>query len=479
MPKLKKGFRSQFERRKNDSKSRKGMNKENNDPQADEEAEQMCSELVLPENWQRINDDQFCKIVECSSGGGLKVTVSLTFASKWVVHVGGKEVPDTCEVFKSLDLLDQCKAADFMNAIDRSFVCIGNPEEAFTNAWQEKEGKKRDGVTGELERASVVDPKGNVYDSTLRKKGCSILCKVLPTGNNLRCKQCQAFRSTLRGMVLRQSRKSDNRTSASSHTPYGDLTSTEKNERMKALHTSVRSANQRVRRMQARVDKLIAKDSIQLESDDVDDISDLITNANPIVQAKFQEDSPQRILWEQQLKYNQLKDKRQMRWHPLVIRFALNLKYLSGTAYQAVRHFGLNLPSERTLYDYTHWTKAHSGIQYEFIESFVSQVEEGVSCGHYHCALSMDEMKLKSGLVFKHRSGVLSGFVDLGKCNREIEMMMGGDDSKDEDDSESVLAEQVFQFDTILYKIVPMFYYYHRFLFLWPEQCSSHLSLYP
>ena len=65
-------------------------------------------------------------------------------------------------------------------------------------------------------------------------------------------------------------------------------------------------------------------------------------------------------------------------------------------------------------------------------------------------------------------------------CTRQVfQVECKSDDSKDEDDSESVLAEQVFQFDTILYKIVPMFYYYHRFLFLWPEQCSSHLSLYP
>ncbi len=32
------------------------------------------------------------------------------------------------------------------------------------------------------------------------------------------------------------------------------------------------------------------------------------------------------------LQCNSLKDKRQMRWHPLVIRFALNLKYMSSSA---------------------------------------------------------------------------------------------------------------------------------------------------
>ena len=50
------------------------------------------------------------------------------------------------------------------------------------------------------------------------------------------------------------------------------------------------------------------------------------------------------------------------------------------------------------------------------------------------CALSMDEMKLKSGLVFKHREGVLAGFVNLGNCNREIELMLTGDEEVGEDE---------------------------------------------
>ena len=57
----------------------------------------------------------------------------------------------------------------------------------------------------------------------------------------------------------------------------------------------------------------------------------------------------------------------------------------------------------------------------------------------------MYEMKLKSGLVFKSRTGVLSGFVDLGSCNRDIELVGAGDeDVHDEDaDKSSLLAKQV------------------------------------
>ena len=42
-----------------------------------------------------------------------------------------------------------------------------------------------------------------------------------------------------------------------------------------------------------------------------------------------------------------------------------------------------------------------------------------VSCGHRHTALMMDEMKLKSGLVFAKSSGSLVGFVDLAASTRK------------------------------------------------------------
>ena len=72
---------------------------------------------------------------------------------------------------------------------------------------------------------------------------------------------------------------------------------------------------------------------------------------------------------EEQKKYNALKDKCQMRWHPLVIRFALSLKYASTAAFQQVTKLGfLALPSERTLRDYTHWCTIKTGVQDPFID---------------------------------------------------------------------------------------------------------------
>lgn len=126
-----------------------------------------------------------------------------------------------------------------------------------------------------------------------------------------------------------------------------------------------------------------------------------------------------------------------------MIRFALNMKYLSTSAYKATRLSGvIGLPSERTLADYTHWTSPHLGVQLEFIEEFISLLSD-VQCGQHHCILAMDEMKIKSGLVFDKHNGILVGFIDIGSVNRDIELMMS---ENNESTNGEQLADHVFVF---------------------------------
>ena len=112
---------------------------------------------------------------------------------------------------------------------------------------------------------------------------------------------------------------------------------------------------------------MIDDEGVDLEEEDVADLNDLM-NETEAVKAR---NHFQSIFWNQQSKYNELDDKRRMRWHPLMIRFALNLKYLSSFAYTAVSNV-LALPSKRTLCDYTHIMSVNAGInckvemRYEF-----------------------------------------------------------------------------------------------------------------
>lgn len=126
-----------------------------------------------------------------------------------------------------------------------------------------------------------------------------------------------------------------------------------------------------------------------------------------------------------------------------MVRFALNLKYLSTSAYRAARQSGaIHLPSERTLSDYTHWASPHSGVQLEFIEEFIRLLQD-VPSGQHHCAISMDEMKIKRGLVYDKHKGTLVGFTDLGSVNHDIEILMSDEGDKT---LEGRMADQVLVF---------------------------------
>ena len=232
---------------------------------------------------------------------------------------------------------------------------------------------------------------------------------------------------------------SDSRTSASSHAKYSSLTPMEKDKQMKNLQQSLQQTKQRLQQLEAKAQLVVERDGIQLSQADADDVSAVVKELRQSVEANFPEESPQRIFWNQQKQYHQLKDKRQMRWHPLVVRFALNVKYMSTSAYKAVRQSGIiSLPSEGTLSDFTHWTKLHSGIQLEFVEELKSRLGRGAV--HTHCAVSVDEMNIKSSLAFDKHSGCLTGFIDLGDVNRDMEQLLN------QNDNSSRLADQALVF---------------------------------
>ncbi len=286
---------------------------------------------------------------------------------------------------------------------------------------------------------AYIDTSGQ-HPSTVRRLGCDLLCERASSEPS-RCKICQDFRTTLRCAISRRKNAEESdRTQVTSHTKYSALDPSEKTARMKKMHKSLIQVKQRNKRLENKVKELIEKSGVLLQPDDCSDLLSIITESTPRIEKDFPVDSPQRIFWEQQLEYNSLANKRAIKWHPLVIRFALNLKYLSSTAYRAVRESGIiKLPSERTLTDYTHWTTPHSGVQYEFVE----QLKEILEASKPHnVSLSMDEMKIKNGLVFNKHSGKLTGFVDLGSVNADIKKVLGDGNAK----TDKKLADHAYVF---------------------------------
>ena len=216
----------------------------------------------------------------------------------------------------------------------------------------------------------VVDVDGCMYGRTVRRNDCELLC--IPNSTHpKRCKMCSEYRSQLQVAKYRnQLKDSGGRTAQDSHCniryPSGD----ESVERLQSVQKQKIALREKVRRLEKekKARKLIESEGVRLSREDAADIQTIMEEISDKVDT-FAEESFQHILWEQQKKYNALKDKRQMRWHPLVIRFALSLRYASSTAYRTVSSSGLlSFPSERTLWDYTHWCFVKNGVLFAVID---------------------------------------------------------------------------------------------------------------
>lgn len=379
------------------------------------------------------------------------VTVRHDFT--WSVAVLGKEVPGTISVFSGIEphITTLPMWVQLLKQVRSAAICPGNPEDEFVTLCQKKGGEIR-GNRGNGDVVAVVENKiitnvdGTPHSATVRRIDCQLLCEIVPGQNPIqRCKSCRAFRSTLRSMKTRSQCRTDyDRTAHSSRANFCHLRDGEKDERMRNLSKAKKAAKLQVSRLQKRVESLIAKQSITLTDDDADDVTQLIKEVSDSVYTQFHKNSAQRVFWEQQHLYNSLKNKKQMRWHPLVIRFALNLKYVSSAAYRAVNSSGfIKLPSERTLADYTHWMTVTNGVQSEFIERFRLTLQKDTKHGQQHSALLMDEMKIRSGLVFKKSTGALVGFVDLGNVNADLEQLVADSNEKH---TAQKLADQMLVF---------------------------------
>lgn len=226
-------------------------------------------------------------------------------------------------------------------------------------------------------------------------------------------------------MIHKERENSNDRTAHDSHTNFRYLSKDEMVQRANCIQKEKRKAAAMQRRLESKVQELIDKEGIVLFDKDDNDVATLFENVSPQVTAEFSEDGFQRLLWKQQKQYNSLRDKRQMRWHPTIVRFALSLHYASTSAYHFVTKSGfLSLPSERTLRDYTHWCSVNNGVHFHFIQQMKKELDrQGVVGKKRLFCLLMDEMKVRSGLVFSKSTGELVGFSDLGTVNSDLEKL--------------------------------------------------------
>ena len=204
-----------------------------------------------------------------------------------------------------------------------------------------------------------------------------------------------------------------------SHVNYRYLSTPEKDQRLRGLHTQYRCSAKKAKRLEEKIKAMIEDNGEVVDEEMNSDLKQIMHDCSEKVTNEHPEGSLPRVFWEQQLKAASCADKRQMRWHPVIVKWCLYLRHQSRSAYETLRSSGcISLPSQRTLRDYTHYNSTTIGFSDEVDKHLIATADMS-NLQEYQKAVVvvMDEMHIREGLVYDKHSGALVGFTDLGDVN--------------------------------------------------------------
>lgn len=201
----------------------------------------------------------------------------------------------------------------------------------------------------------------DAWSESIRHVACTL---VIPLSEkSVRCNKCTSFRGCLRVQSSRLQSRALRRTDPDSHVPYSVLSSDEMQARMKRLHSELRRIQKQRNRLRDRLDALVERHGVTVDEQTCGDLKEIIHSEGSKMLEKVECNSFQRMFWQQQVHAASKKDSRGMRWHPLMIKWCIYLRYLSRGAYETLRQSKcVALPSQRTLRDYTHHLKPGTHI---------------------------------------------------------------------------------------------------------------------
>ena len=221
---------------------------------------------------------------------------------------------------------------------------------------------------------------GSLQLRTFRDGDCTLLVSSLL----IRCFNCTKLRERLR---QKAHQKSDLETapSGSVYTPNVHLSTPEKLQKLARLQLKRSDSRKKVTMLTKRIEAVCTKESISVDHALHQDLADIMKGESSSVQQALPDGSFRKLLWQQQVNALTSKDPRQRRWHPLIIKWCLNLKMMSSAAYHNLRTSRmLVLPSERTLRDYSNVVKSGDGFSIDVILQLFEDARQGQDTIPYH-----------------------------------------------------------------------------------------------
>ena len=192
---------------------------------------------------------------------------------------------------------------------------------------------------------------------------CHSMCELLTNTSSERCMECIAYRNTLRASCSKQAHQNTPRSDPSSSVNYRYLSEAELKDRLRAMHDLQRNTQKKLERLKTKIAKSVERTGVNLDENSHNDLVKVVEECTEEALSKHQPSSFQHVFWRQQLECARLPNNRQRRWHPLMIKWALYVRHLSGKAYDTIRESSLiAMPSQHTLRDYTYFVSSSVGF---------------------------------------------------------------------------------------------------------------------
>ena len=290
-------------------------------------------------------------------------TVTVNDDCTWSVLVHGHSVAKSCKALAFLpDKINFDCLQQLLSTLDKCWLCPGNPDKHFMKMARSRKNKfvSVTGETNAIVETGEVRVGEELFHETIRHINCEIICD----DPKPRCAKCALYRPNLRVMYSRYQAKANTEPSKFSNERY--LNTPQKIKKIKSLKSKVHAAKVEIHKLQERIAKLTESEGVNVGRDFHKDMYSIMESNNEAIAKQYPEGSFRRLFWEEQFKAAKHSSLKQMRWHPLIIHWCLNLKYLSSSCYHSLGTSGfIKLPSERTLRDYTHFIKSKPGFQDE------------------------------------------------------------------------------------------------------------------
>ena len=391
------------------------------------------SDVSLPNSSWVIQESPgkktFCKLVQAdnsiasSSAPPVSISHSLSVFlanGSWILYVFNHRVdPSTVPALSHFPSHpDSEQLNSLLNKIDGLPICCGQSDSQYIEMLNAKKGRILSvrGDTSAYLDNGPLEINGKTISQTIRSSKCKLL------GSSCCC-YCKKYLKNLREIYRRWSKRSVGSPGVCANERY--MTTPQKKAKMSKLRYRARTAETEILRLNEKISKLTATQGEVVDGDLHSDLIAIMHENSEKIKTAYPEGSFSRLFWDQQLKMASQKNPRQMRWHPVLIKWCIHLKLLSSASYHALRTSGfIALPSERTLRDYTNYFASKPGFQVEVLQQLQKEVESlSLPDSRKFAGIIIDEMKIKEGIVYNKHTGAVIGFTNLGDVNDSLLQM--------------------------------------------------------